>query len=84
MEIFIQRLGEIRVLNISNKLISNYEIRLEIPTDWEPNIEEYNPFVAPRVIGNEIELSMPWGIEKLQLPLSQHIKLSPSFRTKKP
>jgi hypothetical protein len=67
-------LGNVNVLDIENKDLSEHIIRI-YPTDkWNPVREEYNPFWRPQLIENKkLEVSLPWGTETLDFPLKDII-----------
>ena len=61
--------GEIGVLDIENTIMSKHVIRIYPTQGWCPKSEEYEPFMFPKMTGDTLKISMPWGDEVLQLPL---------------
>jgi len=65
--------GHINILNIAEKTTKKHQLRA-YPSESAKNIaEDYNPLTAPVIIGNVLNLSMPWGKEELSLPLDDVI-----------
>lgn len=57
---------------------STHTLRVTLPNSWEPEREDYDPFLKPEFRGtNSVLVSMPWGREVFSLPLDPVICLSP-------
>ena len=65
--------GHINILNIAEKTTKKHQLRVYPSASAKNFAEGYNPFTSPVIIGNVLNLSMPWGKEELPLPLDNVI-----------
>jgi hypothetical protein len=65
--------GQIRVHEIATNTVSVHEIRVSVEKGWKPSEADYDPDLKPRLKGDRLLLSMPWGETEIPFPIPNTI-----------
>jgi hypothetical protein len=65
--------GQIRVHEITTHTVSVHEIQVSVREGWKPNEAAYDPDLHPRLEGERLMLSMPWGETQIRLPIPHNV-----------
>ena len=75
-------LCQINVLNIQAKTVNRHTIHVFPSIHWDNDFAEAQPPHFLELINNRIlSIAMPWGTEKLSLPLDDTIIFNPNYNT---
>lgn len=75
-------LCQINVLNIQAKTVNRHTIHVFPSNHWDNDFVEAQPPHFLELINNRIlSIAMPWGTEKLSLPLDDTIIFNPNYTT---
>ena len=66
--------GQINILDIEKKQVSQHMIRIFPSNDWNPQEDDFDPLMLPEMTSDDtLKVSMPWGDEILKFPLMNTI-----------
>jgi hypothetical protein len=65
--------GQISVHEIAANTVSVHGIRVSVEEGWKPSEADYDPDLKPRLKGERLLLSMPWGETEIPFPIPNTI-----------
>lgn len=70
--------GEINILNIMKKTLNKHRVQIYPSSDWKEEVTDEGDFLLSKIVNDDrISVIMPWGEEKLALPLKDVIVFKP-------
>lgn len=70
--------GELNILHLDDQRLEEHNIIVRPSADWRPKDKEYEPFLSPRFIGQDmLSVAWPWGREEMTLPIEGDLVIRP-------